>query len=227
MAWSERRVPFVRHILRFIEEGNRSDLYNDNLDWHAQPAANRPALYGAISVYNCPSDRPSVNSNFNAQFGNYGVNWGPLTFVVANRKRSQEGPFFIKYGARLADVTDGTSNTMAMMEMLQATTPASDNRGLIWNDDAGSYMLMANTGPNSRAGDGVFYCVDEPESNLPCAKMASNYKPDMFMAARSKHPGGVQVVLCDASVQFVSETIDLNVWRAASTQAGSESLSLQ
>jgi len=222
-AWVETRVPFIRHILPFIEQSGRDELYDDNISWHQQPAANRPQLFGALPTFLCPSDKPR-EGGLDDHYGNYGLNWGPSTFVVPNRPRSEEAPFAILYGARFGDILDGTSNTLAMMEMLQA--PGSDNRGRIWNDDAGSYTLMAQTGPNSRAGDGVHYCVDDPEQNLPCTKLP-NHKPDFYMASRSRHPGGVQAALCDGSVQFISETIDLNIWRAASTQSGKEVVSLQ
>ncbi len=41
-------------------------------------------------------------------------------------------------------------------------------------------------------------------------------------AARSYHVGGVQTLLCDGSVRFVSENIDLNTWRSIGTRAGAE-----
>jgi len=31
------------------------------------------------------------------------------------------------------------------------------------------------------------------------------------------HPGGVQILLADASVRFVEENIDLDTWRALAT----------
>jgi hypothetical protein len=43
-----------------------------------------------------------------------------------------------------------------------------------------------------------------------------------MFASRSRHPGGVQVTLCDASTRFISDSIDLNVWRALSTSEGGE-----
>jgi prepilin-type processing-associated H-X9-DG protein len=52
--------------------------------------------------------------------------------------------------------------------------------------------------------------------------------PDMmgmglgFFAARSFHPGGVNVALGDGSVRFVSESIELETWRALGTCAGGE-----
>ncbi|MCG8650234.1 MAG: DUF1559 domain-containing protein [Pirellulales bacterium] len=52
--------------------------------------------------------------------------------------------------------------------------------------------------------------------------------PDMtscgwgVFAARSNHPGGVHAALCDGSVQFIGESIDLDLWRAIGTRNGRE-----
>ncbi len=40
--------------------------------------------------------------------------------------------------------------------------------------------------------------------------------------ARSRHPGGVNVAMCDGSVQFVSESTALRVWQSLATPAGGE-----
>jgi prepilin-type processing-associated H-X9-DG protein len=44
----------------------------------------------------------------------------------------------------------------------------------------------------------------------------------MRAAARSRHPGGVNVAMCDGSVHFVLDEVDLATWRAASTVQGEE-----
>lgn len=42
----------------------------------------------------------------------------------------------------------------------------------------------------------------------------------------SMHTGGAQFVRCDGSVHFVSETIDMAIYRAAASRDGGESLSI-
>ncbi len=45
------------------------------------------------------------------------------------------------------------------------------------------------------------------------------------IAARSYHPGGVNVALCDGSVRFVKDSVSLNTWRALGTRARGEVVS--
>jgi prepilin-type processing-associated H-X9-DG protein len=68
------------------------------------------------------------------------------------------------------------------------------------------------------------YCQpDQP--NLPCdpVRFSSPNRP-ATLAARSRHPGGVNVALCDGSVRFISDTIVIATWRALSTSQGGETL---
>ncbi len=46
-----------------------------------------------------------------------------------------------------------------------------------------------------------------------------------IVSARSKHPGGVNVLLGDASVKFVKSTVSVQTWRAVGTRAGGEVIS--
>jgi prepilin-type processing-associated H-X9-DG protein len=46
------------------------------------------------------------------------------------------------------------------------------------------------------------------------------------VTARSYHPGQVNVAMLDGSVRAVTDDIDIAVWRAAGTRAGSETTSL-
>jgi prepilin-type processing-associated H-X9-DG protein len=44
--------------------------------------------------------------------------------------------------------------------------------------------------------------------------------------ARSKHPGGVNMAMADASVRFISETIDLVTWQGLGSRNGRESITV-
>ena len=57
--------------------------------------------------------------------------------------------------------------------------------------------------PNSRDGD----CTDTNAG---------------VITARSAHAGGVSVCLCDGSVQFIRDSIPLDVWQALGSKAGGE-----
>jgi prepilin-type N-terminal cleavage/methylation domain-containing protein/prepilin-type processing-associated H-X9-DG protein len=87
-----------------------------------------------------------------------------------------------------------------------ATTTYTGQRGDRWIN--GGYLSTAYNHyltPNSQ----VFDCLDS----------ANNYG---LKGARSWHPAGVNMVLCDGSVRFVSETIDQITWLYLATRAGGD-----
>jgi prepilin-type N-terminal cleavage/methylation domain-containing protein/prepilin-type processing-associated H-X9-DG protein len=53
----------------------------------------------------------------------------------------------------------------------------------------------------------------------------SNGHKQQHIAARSRHNGGVNVSRCDGSVDFVSDNIDLHVWRSLCTAAADDIVS--
>jgi prepilin-type N-terminal cleavage/methylation domain-containing protein/prepilin-type processing-associated H-X9-DG protein len=60
-----------------------------------------------------------------------------------------------------------------------------------------------------------------PNSPIPdCAK--SQPMRALWQMARSRHPGGVNASFVDGSVHFVSETVDLDTWRALGSRNGGE-----
>jgi prepilin-type processing-associated H-X9-DG protein len=45
---------------------------------------------------------------------------------------------------------------------------------------------------------------------------------NFHLAARSYHPGGVNVGFADGSVKFVKDSVNINTWRGLGSRAGSE-----
>jgi hypothetical protein len=163
--------------------------------------------------------------------GNYNLNWGHVMQPHTGAAPNGVAPFgYTDFASRTKpritkfnEFLDGTSNTMMMSEQLipQFDTD-QDHRGDMQNDDeVCTYFMTINT-PNTKANDVMApgFCVSRPQWSMPCTTGANRHK-----AARSRHPNGVNIMLGDASVRFVQNSISLNVWRAIGTMNGSEALS--
>ena len=220
------RQPFIVGMLPFIEAGTLFNAYNMMLQFEA--IDNQTVRAAAIATFNCPSDTPQVFFKATTDQdvkGNYGVNWGQGTFFVPILK----GPFWLAYGSSIAEITDGTSNTLEIMELIQTPSPsvaAIDRRGRMWNDDAGCYQVSTLLAPNSPLPD-VTVCLNNPTPNTPCTNSPTSAASTQTftLGSRSRHPGGVNASLCDGSVRFFKNTVNLATWKALSSSAGGEVIS--
>ena len=93
---------------------------------------------------------------------------------------------------RLLDVTDGTPNTLLIVEACETN--------IIWTDSRDRDVNTAAIGINQ-----------------PGSKRRTS---DALMS--SYHPGGAQAALADLSVRFISENIDPALLEKLSTMAGGE-----
>lgn len=95
-----------------------------------------------------------------------------------------------------------------------------DSRGWWVNGNVHSVFVCVTTTPNSSSPDILYpdpsVCsnndgiTDDPVNNLPCdpASSASNYALH-YTASRSRHRGGVHVLLADGAVRMISDNISL------------------
>ncbi len=75
---------------------------------------------------------------------------------------------------------------------------------------------------NGHYGDTIYNHGLTPNAKtFDCGNTSHN---SGYTAARSRHTGGVMALLCDGSVRFVSDNIDLSIWRGLATRTGSEVL---
>jgi len=130
---------------------------------------------------------------------------------------------------QLREFTDGTSHTIVASEQIAGRDDLRDDdgkqdfRGTWAHPYVGPLYLHYHT-PNSSAPDETLsvYCVSF--SQAPCISIGSGHEAmrRSVMAARSFHPGGVNVVFADGHVDFYADEVDLHLWRALSTIAGGE-----
>lgn len=126
-------------------------------------------------------------------------------------------PFFnSRVKSRIASVVDGTSNTIAWCEDAGRPTlyrkkvafPNSRASGAAWSDPDSEFWV-----------DG--YTTDGFTSLGPCP-MNCNNSNELY----AFHPGGSQIVMCDGSVRFISQTISVPVLAAGISAKMGEATSL-
>lgn len=241
------RTPFLVLLFPFLEESSLYSEYDFTRAGNAQTTDANSPINNPLEIWTCPSDETVYSTacegrNAKDAKGNYGVNWGLYTFGFQVQvckfggsgqspkppKDCHISPFHVEFGAPIRMITDGTSKTLALMEMVQApSTESCDRRGRIWNDAPGCYQVSAQYGPNAKEPDATRCNPNHPEY-LPCnyAPFSAAAKPrDEYMMSRSRHPGGVCAVMCDGSTHFVADDIALETWQALATMAGEETIS--
>jgi prepilin-type N-terminal cleavage/methylation domain-containing protein/prepilin-type processing-associated H-X9-DG protein len=220
------RQPFIIGILPFIEQGTLFNAYN--MADQFETLMNLTVRSMFIATYSCPSETAQVFFKTATDYdvkGSYGVNWGVNIYFQPVLK----GPFWLAYGARIAEITDGTSNTIMLLEVRQTPSPNTnvlDRRGRIWNDDSATYQVTAKLTPNSMAPD-YSACVNNPIPNTPCINggTSGTITLNYYMAARSTHPGGVNAAFCDGSVRFIKNSINPTTYQALFSESGGEVIS--
>jgi prepilin-type N-terminal cleavage/methylation domain-containing protein/prepilin-type processing-associated H-X9-DG protein len=123
----------------------------------------------------------------------------------------------------VGEITDGTSNTIMASEAIQGR--GSDLRGFTWWGGAAGFTGYLS--PNSNLPDVITGGICQPLSfpKMPCTTVSTPTMPRL-MGARSLHTGGgVNAALCDGSVHFVRDSIDIGVWRALCSAQGGEAVS--
>jgi len=214
-------TPWLPMLLAELGEQNLYNAYNFKVGfvgWNRVGlAVNHTVHMSRLAVLLCPADQASLQrktiSPYPRQKGNYAVIWGNTTWwqIDLPGNAFRPAPFGLNSSTRLSDITDGSAQTLLAAELI--STINGDNRGDIWNHDAGTSNVYTTTPPNSRVPDqlGSPWCV--PIDNPPCLNVPE--ERDMaFAAARSRHPGGVNALLADGSVQFFSNSTDAELWKA-------------
>jgi len=233
--------------------GVRNDPRNAAQGAGTSGPSNEFVAYQIIPAFRCPSDTNEGRMDLNRAnyrnpradrtwgVNNYkgvaGANWQWGNFQVTSGVHAQtpqgqsgngldqgNGIFF--RGAqntaggpcttRMARITDGTSNTLMIGE---AVPEWCTHTWWFWHNGTTATCAVPLNVDVQSAG---CLALEGRSTRMQCGRgdWPNNYS---FM---SRHPGGGQFALADASVRFVPETIDLIVYRGAATAGNGESVSL-
>jgi prepilin-type N-terminal cleavage/methylation domain-containing protein/prepilin-type processing-associated H-X9-DG protein len=224
-------------LLPYVEQENLQKKW-DYADYRNNMKDGRKALTAqVIKLLVCPSDSllPYVHCAMEhiPEFpwawgyyavGSYGGNAGKRSFPAS--KSTRDGIFFNDSKIRLADVEDGSSNTLLFGERSHYD-PAFDQPR--------TYMPV----PVRSMGMWAFALRYEYGGPLTCHVLSTavpiNYQvqsydlneqvDDRLCAFGSGHPGGANFAFVDGSVHFLSDQTNLTTLQALSTRAGGEVVS--
>ena len=238
-------------ILPYMEQQALWDGYMAHLDsggsvWWT------PNRWSAISSFVCPSNpagpkivtagwsespggQPENSQGFS---GNYAAECCSTVFNPSSDPNGtdRDGIFYTGSATRVEDIKDGSSNTLLAGEIVLVPDKIAgiaqsggnvsgvqehDCRGRYWNVHQGTTLFSTLYPPNTSVGDRCNWCINKPKAR--CQSLGSD---NLVFSLRSYHPGGVNVVLADGSVRFLSDTVDAVLYRALGTRSGGEPVSV-
>lgn len=195
------------------------------------------------ALYRCPTDPGAASGRVVLSYGaNHGR--GVQTYGYDGAVTPPYGRHpNDKWSLSFADITDGLSSTAAIAENLCSE---GEGRGLAYMyttdrsleepDQLDAFALhcwstarldlLSPFGRGEKWVEGGFPYSAYNHTLGPNSPSCTNHGKVQTAAysATSLHPGGVQCAFADGHVRFVSQSIDLPVWRAAGSRSGGDSI---
>jgi prepilin-type processing-associated H-X9-DG protein len=252
-----RLTPYLEQTSVYNSMDLGKPLYLGTSPNYFVPAPNDFAVRTKVNLFLCPLDKMTSVS------GGYGIEaFGPTNYAFCTGSGMNggspydaDGIFYANSTTRMLDITDGTSNTIAISESVLGDGAENADLAPSGPHDIQTAYGFLYSGGLSDTGcqspnkwnvsnlrgfqwvSGEYRCssynhyyppnYSQPDcfSYIPSGPPDRLYTAIAWRAARSWHLGGVNAALADGSVRFVSENISVDAWRALSTRAGSELVS--
>lgn len=227
---------FLMMSLPFMEQGPLHQSINVNLPCWSP--ANAIAVKTEVSGLLCPAainNSPTYNvvdaggntlavfarSNYAGMAGRPGP-WGDYYDPSLDLSGIADGVLYRNSRTRIADITDGTSQTMLVAEK---TPFHSDSTwvGVVPGGVSCPTALFAGVDCDPAASQVNVHTGPSPDETPPIIK-----PPNQPLANTdevwSNHPVGANVLFCDGSVKFVSQMINQLTWSYMATRSAGDVL---
>lgn len=229
-TWFYKILPYVEQNNLYERLSSVAGAHNSNV-WMQSNGGNVTEAGNPIDAFMCPSDPNGPKTtdhwggthDYNDGFcGNYSMCAGSQKVTTSNDE-ALNGMFQHVKPTRFADVTDGTANTIMGGEHIAVKDPSGERdwRGRYYRGKHLGVLASTLEAPNTNVKDELIRCTDDRFA--PCT---SGVGGTNVMYFRSFHPTGALVVMGDASVQFVAETINRTTFQQLGTRNGGEVASL-
>lgn len=211
-------------ILPQLEQAALYDEFDFNVPGF--DPANLSAREKSVATFLCPTDRYSAggyvvrdeNSDPPEQYaaGSYAANWGPATSTMNldDTPMQSRGVFYRNSRTKFRDITDGSSNTLALGERTNGPIPTSQ-------PTPGGHSVFET----------AWCCAARELTDLGddhghMVLFETQFRPNQIdgddKGISAPHEGISMFGICDGSVRAISENIDANLYNSLGTRAGGE-----
>jgi len=221
------------HLLDYLEQSNLVRLID-----FSQPTSTGVNLNVAnmvVKSFLCPSD-PANGRVPGLTFGGCNLVANVGTGINNGDYVTGDGVFLLNNPVAFRNITDGTSNTSAFSESI-----IGDGQNVANTPQRQAVQLGGSTLPTAGAcaagpwigkrGDrwinggylstAYNHFVPPNSQTWDCLNASNNFGQK---TARSLHPAGVNLLLCDGSARFVASGVDTPTWKAIATRDGGETV---
>ncbi len=222
-------------LLPYLEQRNPHRLYNFSINWWE--GTNLAVAAIPLDIFRCPSTpqltaplsiiakspRPALQLNLPLAATDYEAIQGVQPASIDQQFYNSQNRFAVMHRnsrTRFGDITDGTSQTLCVVECAgrpivfrgrQVRPDLNNDQGIGWADSESAFSLDGSSINGEQEGctikNGCTRAMNARNDNEPY----------------SFHPDGIDVLFADGHVQFLAESISLEVMAALCTRAAGDS----